>query len=183
MNNFKIICISGYKGSGKDTVSNYIAEKYNYEHKKLAQPIKDITKLLFNLTDRDVEEDKELVNKEWNIKPRILLQKIGTEMFQYELQKFMPDIGRNFWIIRFIKNINKDNLIVISDLRFIHEYEMLKKYCDKIKVIKIEKNNIEQSDTHISENEFDKIPADYIIKNNSSFTDLYTQIDNILEKP
>ncbi len=180
MVNPKLICLCGYKGSGKDTAADFIKKFYDYEHKKIAAPIKEIVKYLFLLSDKDVEEDKEKLNIEWDVTPRLLMQKIGTELFQHKLSEFMPHIGNKFWIIRFIKELNKNKRTVISDLRFYHEYKMLKDYMkEDMIVIKIENYRIRQNDNHISELEFNKIQADYIIKNDTDIIDFYDKISNL----
>ncbi len=178
----KLICLCGYKRSGKDTAAHFISEQYGYEHKKIASPIKDLVKYLFLLNDDDVEINKEEINSEWGVSPRFLMQTIGTELFQYKLSEYMPHIGRLFWITRFKKNLDKTNYTVVSDLRFYHEYDMLKDYMkDDMIVIRIDNDNIDKTDMHISESEFNKIDVDYVISNNSTIEEFNDKIKNILE--
>ena len=73
--------------------------------------------------------------------------------------------------------------IVISDIRFIHEYEELKKLNIPISVIKVTNDNImidSNEELHISEGEFIKIPYDKEILNNSTFDDMYKKIDEYI---
>jgi dephospho-CoA kinase len=176
----KLVCLCGYKGTGKDTAADFIKNFYNYEHKKIAGPIKEIVKYLFLLSDQDVEENKEILNIEWNVTPRLLMQKVGTELFQHKLSEFMPHIGNHFWIIRFIKQLDKNQYTVISDMRFYHEYKMLKDYMkEDMIVIKIENDRIPQIDNHISELEFNRIDADYIIKNDTNIMNFYDKVNQI----
>jgi dephospho-CoA kinase len=178
-----IICIAGFKRTGKDTAANFISENYGYQHVKIARAIKELIKYLFMLDEEDVEENKEIVNSEWQVTPRYLMQTIGTELFQFKLSEYMPHIGRNFWIIRFIKQLNDNEKYVVSDLRFSHEFTSLKeKYGEKMIVIRINNTIIVQNDTHVSENEFLQIPADYIVDNNSDIESYLNQIKLILDK-
>ena len=71
--------------------------------------------VLFNLTDKDLEEDKEKINEEWNITPRKLMQWFGTDIFQNELKKILPDVDNKFWCLKFLKEIEKS--LIIEALR------------------------------------------------------------------
>ena len=187
----KIIAVCGYKRSGKDTIAKYLNKKYNYKHLKITYKLKECLKLLFDLRDHELETDKkEKINKKWNITPRKLMQFIGTEIFQYKIQEILPDIDKKFWIKTFLTDSLVNNLrnkkdfhIVISDIRFIHEYEELKKLNIPISVIKVTNDNImidSNEELHISEREFIKIPYDKEILNNSTFDDMYKKIDEYI---
>ena len=187
MNNLpSIIALCGYKGSGKDTIANYLVEKYNYKHYKISDKLKEIIKILFDLSDNDLEEKKEKVNDKWNTTPRRLMQFIGTDMFQYKLQELLPNINRDFWIKSLftkdlMNKINNENYkIVISDLRFLHEYEIISNLYVSYSILKVKNNRIEQNDNHISENEFNQININGIINNNSNLETLYNNINNII---
>ena len=186
MNNYPfIIAICGYKRSGKDTIAEYLTKNYNYNHYKITDKLRKIVQLLFNLNDNDYEKNKEKIDNRWNITPRKMMQFIGTEVFQYKIQELLPDIGRDFWIKsllsdKLLNNIkNNDHKIVISDLRFIHEYENLKKLNIPFIVIKVTNNRIKNIDNHVSETEHLKIPINYEIKNNGSLEELYNNINEI----
>ena len=187
MNNLpSIIALCGYKGSGKDTIANYLVEKYNYKHYKISDKLKEIIKILFDLSDNDLEQKKEEVNDKWNTTPRRLMQFIGTDMFQYKLQELLPNINRDFWIKSLftkdlMNKINNENYkIVISDLRFLHEYEIISNLYVSYSILKVKNNRIEQNDNHISENEFNQININGIINNNSNLETLYNNINNII---
>jgi len=176
-----IIAFTGYKRSGKDTCSNYISQYYNFKHYKISSKLKAVIKLLFNVSDQDLEFNKETENSHWKITPRKMMQFVGTEMFQKQIQELIPDIQKNFWINSFESSylINNNENIVISDLRFIHEYEVLRKY--NIIVIRIENKRLDTNDDHISENEFLNIPFDYTIKNDGRLSNLYKKIDSVMK--
>jgi adenylate kinase family enzyme len=184
----KIICLAGYKGSGKDTVANYISTKYNYQHKKIATPLKNALKLLFDLSDSDLEENKEKNNEMWDITPRTLMKWLGTDVFQFKIQELFPTIGKTFWIKKFINtlrsthNITGEELIVVSDLRFIHEYTELIKVFPNMIVIKINNNNVIKDETHASETEYNSIKENYLIDNSGNLCELYEKIDHIINE-
>ena len=179
----KLIAICGYKRCGKDTVSDYIASLYGHKHIKIAAKLKEVSKILFNFTDAQVETDiKEEIDDRWGTTPRKVMQFMGTEMFQYKIQEIIPGIKRNFWIKSLIEEhiitTNQSYPIVISDMRFVHEYTELKQY--GVFVIKI-KRHLPQIDTHPSETEFMNIPADLEIDNNGTVCEMLRQITKHFE--
>ena len=171
----KIIALCGFKGCGKDFVANYISETYNYEHLKISTKLKEVSKTLFDINDEQIEGNKkETIDERWNITPRQMLQFVGTDMFQYKLQELIPECERNFWIQAFVNGIKAKNAkdIVISDMRFLHEYIYLKKHLPTYELIVIRIDNSTKinayniQDTHISETEYKRIPIDFQITNN-----------------
>lgn len=184
---FKIIAICGFKGSGKDFVANYISQVYNYEHLKISSKLKEATKLLFDMNDEQIEGDKkELIDERWNVTPRQVMQFIGTEIFQYKIQDLVPECNRDFWIKSFVNTLNtqKKGNVVISDMRFLHEYNYLRKYMPVHDLVVIRIDNVVDSmydveDVHVSETEYKKIPIDFQI-NNDMTSDIKTTIETIM---
>jgi hypothetical protein len=162
----RIIAISGFKRSGKDLLANYISKKYDYEHVKISEKLKDICKILFDFTDDQLEKDiKEEIDPRWNISPRKCMQFIGTEIMQFKVQELLPEINRKFWIKSLLNSLDPNKKYVISDLRFKHEYEELKKLDSLIVRIDTNNNNLLNTDDHVSEQEFKSINADIILLN------------------
>lgn len=176
----RIIAICGPKRSGKDTIANYIVAKYGYKHFKIASKLKDVCGLLFGFTQEQMEDDtKDIIDTKYNITPRKAMQFVGTEMMQYKIQELLPNVKRNFWINLLMQEIQKESHVVISDMRFLHEYETMCKESD-LHVIQVSKPN-SGSDSHLdlhpSEVEWRKIPTTTIIENNKTIEDLYEQVD------
>lgn len=169
----KIIAICGLKRSGKDTIANYISNEYGFKHVKIAQPLKDTICNLFDI-DKQVLEDnrKDAIVEKWKTSPRTIMDFIGTHIFQHEIQKIIPHIERKFWIHKLLNNMDGQN-IVISDLRFLHEYEELKKH--NCLIIKVERWS-SCSDDLSSEIEYNQIPEDIVLKNNGSISELYDEL-------
>lgn len=167
----QIIAICGLKRSGKDTIADTLCHHYGYEKVKIATPLKDALKTLFQFTDAQVEGDeKDSIDPRWGVKPRRLMQFIGTEVMQFHLQEVLPDVGRQFWIQRLVEEhiANSNKMIVIPDLRFKHEYDLLSKHNAVFwRVERLEKQ-LECTDTHSSEREYLDIPVQHIFKNNGS---------------
>lgn len=181
----KVVAICGKARCGKDTIAN-IFESHGYVHLKIAGQLKEVTKLLFGFTHAQVESDnKDVLDTYWGITPRKALQFVGTEMMQYKIQELLPHIGRNFWITNLIKQMDteyKDKNIIISDMRFLHEYEELSK-CN-LYVIKVDRpNQTTITDSmHVSEKEFEHIPHSIYIANDSSVESLQQKVNDIINQ-
>ena len=179
----RIIGICGRKRCGKDTVAEFLSREYGYSNKKISQDLKKVIQLLFGFTDDQIESDaKDAMDEKWCVTPRRTMQFFGTEIMQYKIQEILPNIGKRFWIESFVKkHINNEHQIVISDLRFLHEYEELKKH--NVFIIKVERTLAETaSDEHISEMEYLKIPVDACIGNNGTIEDLYEKIRSLFSQ-
>ena len=178
-----IIGICGSKGHGKDTCGDYFVKNYGFIKYNFADPIKDISKILFNLNkDQLYGNKKEIIDKRYNMSPREIYQKLGTEFGQSIIYKLFPNLNRDkiIWLElckQFIENQNSigNNNIVICDVRFKHEIDFIKSLNGKI--IKVKKD-IENKDKHISETQINNYDndIDYFIENNNNIEDLYNKL-------
>lgn len=193
--NIKLIAITGKKRSGKDTVAEYLINNHGFKRYAFADPIKRAAMELFGFTEGQMwgsTEEKEAIDENWNISPRRMLQVMGTELFQFDIHKYLKEnefkVGREVWVKRFLiwfeqekkkhMEANEDLKIVISDVRFQHEYTNLKSIGGD--VWKISRPLLNQTDSHSSEMEMDLITPDIEIVNEKSLEDLYSQVENIL---
>ena len=179
MNCPRIIALVGKKRTGKDTVALYLTGKYGYTNAKFADPLKRAVREFFNFTDHQIEVDKEVVDSIWGITPRHAMQFIGCEVVQHQFQKILPDIGRMFFVKSLLSRYKKET-IVISDMRFVHEYDAIHALPDTL-VIKLERPSIDDGDDHISEKEVDDIHPEHVIKNTGTVEDLLGQVQEILD--
>ena len=102
----------------------------------------------------------------WGVAPRALLQFVGTELFQHELQRVLPGVGRELWVRRLWQDAEAATRVVISDLRFLHEYRYLKERCPELVVVRVERPGCEwDGREHSSETEFAGIPTDAVLLN------------------
>lgn len=184
----RVIALCGARRTGKDTVANYIVSQHGYEHIKITSPLKAICKTLFHFSDDQLETDlKELVDERWGVSPRQVMQFIGTEIFQFKIQELLPKVERKFWINSLVTHIqsNPSKKYVISDLRFIHEFEEIKQSIDDVFTIKLVSNRVEtnSTDMHSSECEYRSIQEDSLLINNDSKEKLYKKLDHIFASP
>lgn len=188
-----IIGVIGHARSGKDTIAEYLIDKYNFKRYSLAQPMKEACKIIFDWDDDWVYGNlKEDVDERWGISPRQVLQHIGTEWGQYALCEAFPQFkkstGRFMWCKAFEywyeRNRSSALNIVIPDIRFPHEVEFFRNFNNMYKttILKVERE-IDTSDPkyqHESERLIDGLEADEIVDNNGSMKALYKKIDGIL---
>jgi hypothetical protein len=129
-----IIGITGFIGSGKDTVANYLVAKHGFVRDSFAGALKDAVARVFGW-DRELLEGLTPEAREWreqvdlwwakrlnkpNLTPRWVLQQWGTEVCR---QAFHDDI----WIASLENRLRKTtNDIVISDVRFPNELKAIR---------------------------------------------------------
>ena len=174
-----LLGVCGKKGAGKDTVGNYIIEKYGYSQYAFAKPLKKIIKELFDLSDEQLYGSlKETIDPRWNTTPRILMQYIGTELFREQLKKLIPELScENLWIRKFHDWYSTQTQnVIITDIRFIDEMNAVKQ--NNGVIIKVVRD-LGITDSHISEQFFQTVTPDHIIENNGSMEELYLKIDSL----
>lgn len=119
-----LIGLIGKKYSGKDTFGNFLIQYYQFHKKAFADPLKECCKTLFHLSDEQLNdcELKETIISEWNLSPRQIMQKVGTDLFRNHFHE-------EFWLKLFeiwYKEHSHLN-IVCTDVRFENEAELIKK--------------------------------------------------------
>ena len=178
----KIIAISGGKGTGKDTIADYICNKYCCRKYAFADPLKELAEKIFKFSKELLwgpSENRDVSIAQFNgLTPRKVLETFG-------------DAGRacypNIWAELTIQNISQYtvghfNGVVISDLRMRNELDIVKKHGGI--VIRIKRENKKNTSTHNSETEQKTIPDsdfDYVIDNNKDIKHLHDQIDSIMK--
>jgi hypothetical protein len=180
-----LIGIIGKKRSGKDTSGDYLVNEKNFIKYSFANPIKRGVMELFGFTEDQVFGDaKDIIDPEWGITPRTVLQIMGTEVFQYDIPRYIPElqsIGRGFWVKRFKQwyQLNKSLNIVICDVRFQHEVDSI---LDMGGIVwRVERPNLLGGDEHASEKEMDLIKGVTTkIQNDGTLNDLYNKIDSLI---
>jgi len=185
-----IIGLLGKNRVGKDTFAEYLINNYGFVRYAFADPIKEIARILFNFTqDQLYGNQKEEIDDRWGISPRQFFQKFGTEVMQYDIYNHLPGLKgkvapREMWVVIFSRwyqrqlQDNPNLKVVISDVRFFHELNCIKKLGGTI--IKIIKPDREQeSEIHLSEIETQRITDSLIdiqIINDTSIEEFYGKI-------
>lgn len=205
-----LVGLSGFIGSGKDTVGKYVTEIHGFVSISFASTLKDIVSSIFGWdrkklegTTKEDREWREQVDTWWEHKleikgltPRLVLQKIGTDLFRTH---FHPDIWTIVVERKILSLLQENKHVVVTDCRFINEGELIHKLGGK--VFRITRNNTNLDDRvysimhkassgdldaikdckekHIHPSEYSilSFPFDGIIENNDSLDELYKNID------
>jgi hypothetical protein len=140
----RLIGITGFAGSGKDTVADYLCENFNFTRLSFAQTVKDILSVIFGW-DRFLLEGRTKESREWretedvwwanklnipDLTPRKMMQFIGTDVLR---DHFHNDI----WIAALERKIlDLQRNVVVTDCRFPNEIAAIKQLggsCIRIK--------------------------------------------------
>jgi hypothetical protein len=148
-----IIGLTGKAGAGKDTFASFVSEK---EVLAYASPLKDATAFLFNFTKEQLYKDKETV----------------------DLRNFDNDF--------FIKNMEqrlsqtKSSLVIVTDVRFDNEAEIIRKKGGIIISIERPNSNATLHTNHSSEQGISKNLIDFTICNDGTLEEYRQKVENIL---
>ena len=181
------------KRCGKDTLADYVTEQVK-EKKKVyryafAEPLKECCRVIFGLNDEQLYgEEKETEDSRFSMTPRVLMQRLGTELFREHFDSVFPELGygRQLWI-KILENKlknheNEDCIVFITDVRFSDELKFISRQGGtlvKITSNKRLKNN--KKDSHVSENELkNNKDYDYLIENDGTLEEYYRKIDDLL---
>jgi Phosphomevalonate kinase len=158
-----IIGLSGKKRAGKDTVAEIMRCIFKDKSIRLAfaDELKHEVARACNVTVAEIEFNKAMF--------RPVLQWWGSE---FKRDKF----GDDYWINIMSKKIaylsDRFNPIIISDVRFKNEFDMVKSLGGVM--IRVERPALPVVDNHISETALDNETFDIVVTNDSS-------IDNLVE--
>lgn len=194
----KIIGLCGEKGSGKDTLCEFLSKIYKVKRVAFADPLKESLKDLF-LWDDNIfsREKKEIIDEYWGVSPRQMCQILGTDVIRNSISdKFNRSIkiGESeymvsFWIKRIHKEIEellnnsecKYDYLIFTDVRFFDELSYVKNLGGDIyKIIRpdIEMNEYSshEAERGIDGEDFNKC-VDTIITNNGTLEEFYNIIE------
>jgi len=182
-----IIAFVSGKQSGKTLAANYLCQNYGYVKLSLGDPLKHSLKLIFNFTDEQLWGDKkEIIDEYWGITPRHAMQVIGTDLFRLHMGQEFPHIGDNIWVKslerRILEQLQQGHSVVIDDIRFPNEAELIRKMGGLL--IRITRPNVNQNvnNQHSSEQSNQQIITNYTINNNGSIEHFYDKIESYLNK-
>jgi len=186
--NKDLIGISGKAGVGKNLVASFLQEiDQSFEQKAFAAKLKRICSILTGEPIQNFEDQefkKEIMPEEWwredkSITYRQFLQEVATEAMRDVIH---PDVWVNAlfadWRGPKMSEYHPSKWI-ITDVRFPNEYQAIKDRGGI--VLRVERPGIELMD-HYSEIALDDQQFDYVIYNDGSTPDLFSQVLTFYEK-
>ena len=167
--NYNTIGLIGYSQSGKDTIASILVEKYGYTRVAFADKIReflyDLNPMvacsptgylqdLINLVGWDDAKQEPQVRK--------LLQNLGNAA--------RKTIDENVWVTLALGNIDTNQRVVITDVRFENEAMMIKLMGGQL--WRVKRIGVGPVNDHVSESELEGYKVNQIFVNNGTLKDL-----------
>lgn len=180
MTPLRLIGLTGYAGTGKDTVRSILEQDHGFYGMAFADPLRAMLGALLQaagldeiwMTERDLKEEPVDC---LDVSYRHMAQTLGTEWGR----NLQPD----FWLrIAGAHIVNKrrqgERLFVISDVRFVNEAEWVREAGGQ--VWRIHRPQALPVRPHPSESEIDHIEPDLVLDNSNGVDALWAAVDNAL---
>ena len=175
-----MIGLVGKKGSGKDTMADFLVSDYGYRKLAMADPLKKACKILFDFSDAQLSDhqEKERVDERWGISPRQAFQTMGTDL----IRKHIFD---DFWLRRADMEVGHylEENMVVSDIRFPNEAQWVKNHGGILIRIHSPCLIVPEEDTHSSEVLMEDIIVDHELLNDKSsgIHAFHTEINSLMK--
>jgi hypothetical protein len=156
---------------------------------------------MFNFTESQLfDAEKDMLDPLWNIKPREFFEQFGTEIMQFDIYKYLPNLEssvpqRKFWVYSLLAKIKPNDNIIITDVRGSHELEEIVKRHPNAKFIKITRPNTNNTATqtivnttanqHITQIEPYQISDEcisHVIVNDGTLDELRVKVGEIMKQ-
>lgn len=181
--NVRLIGLTGRARAGKDQSAEYLRLYRGFARIALADPLKAAAAAMFGVPREDFDdpETKELVRPYWNLSPRQMAQKLGTEAAR---DTFGADIWLKRATLELIQLADEASevaaetfgpvSVVVTDVRFDNEAEWIKRHGGR--VIRIVRPGTAAVAAHASEAGVSDWLVDAEIVNDGDLTELRSKV-------
>lgn len=177
----KIIGLSGYARSGKDTVADILVKDHGFTRVSFAEPMRDALYALNPVVSID--------NAEHRIRVQDVIDEYGWDGYKESLdgkeirelmQRLGTEVGRemfgeSFWVMAaegiMLNLLNEGKKVVFTDVRFLNESGMIHEYTDG-QVWRVRRPGVFPANSHASEIALDDYEFDAYIDNNGTIDEL-----------
>jgi hypothetical protein len=165
----KLIGLAGSARCGKDTVADFLERDHDYYRAAFADPLKQMLCQLLSMTPDKLNELKDHTLAFLGCTPRALMQTLGTEWGRLAVQPYL-DGPTTLWVRLMHEKIDMHkrlgNNLVITDVRFDDEAELIRSMGGFIAHISRPNNPIIGTPEHASEKGVTIVRGrDYIVNN------------------
>lgn len=170
----RLIGLIGRARSGKDTVAGYLSIRYHFAQAAFADPLKDMLQAAFGDLFRKGDREQPI---DWLGKsPRQLMQSLGTEWGR-------NTVHQDIWVLlmeqkilteKAINEVGIESRVVISDVRFHNEADMILKNGGELWHIQRHGETVAE---HISELAQWNNYETKLIDNNGTLEDLFLKVE------
>lgn len=196
----QLIGIHGNAGAGKDTVGNYLANKFHdFYTESFAGDLKLAASHAFGIPQKNFNETalKAQLQEFWGVSPREIAQFVGTELFRDMIPNLVESVGPEFWVFRMAGKLNgkarlpeydgdysAGDTVAITDVRFQNEYDWIIKNGGIVIILRRKgaDGNVGIAN-HRSEAGLDAHANERtsIIENNGTLAELYSKVDDVID--
>lgn len=181
-----LIGLNGLKGSGKDTVGEYLVQTYRFERLSFAAKLKDsaaalfeIDPILWDVWKNDPKAKVALVNEYGKILTKGGIVTVREFLQRYGTESHRDIFGSDFWVDHALKGVDPNKNFVFTDARFENELSRIKSLGGyNLQILRTKELN---EDTHVSEIPPPQHLIDYQISNDSGFEELFDRVDEFVE--
>lgn len=175
----KVIGLSGYARSGKDTTADVLNRLYGFKRVAFADNLKSFVRdinpyAVFPGSDKvRVQELVDSIgDEEAKTHPeyRRLLQEVGNQARKY--------FGDDVWIKAVMRHLEPEVYFVISDVRYPNEADAIKEVGGE--VWRVQRPGVGPANDHISEHALDHYKFDAYVINDGDITDLEGEVQRLL---
>lgn len=178
-----LIAFTGKKGHGKDTAAQVLIER-GFTQVRFASPLKEMLRTLLRYQGLDEETIHRMIEGDLKEQPceylrgqspRHAMVTLGTEWGR-------DLIGGDLWCETFAYAIEAFDNVVCTDLRFLNEEEVIRRYEGVIIRIVNPWVSTDPGDNHSSETEQDYICPDVTIVNDQDIETLHRRVLKYLKQ-
>lgn len=198
-----ILCISGWKNSGKDTVANYLRDNFGVTRLGFADPLKDMVSDLFGVKRRlmDDQAEKEQPIMYMPVQAKDGFSKIVTDFMVKEFKRedtriaekevywtpralcilvgsCMRSVNPDFWVEKAVAKTEPGKVYAIADCRYKNEIEAIKRTGANVVSIRVNRFDTSPS-ADPSERDLDDYPFDIVLNNKTTIEEFLSSVEDM----